>query len=421
MNKVSILMPVYNVKKYLKQSMESILDQTYSDYEVICIDDGSTDGSEIMLDEYAGKYNNVKVIHKANSGYGSSMNIGTEMAEGEYIGILEPDDYVEKNWLFEVMQAFEQNDGLDFVKCDYYDYDNNINKWVKLFGDSKMYNRVLENNEVFSLFYAGHIAHWSAVYRKSFLTENRIKYNETPGASFQDLGMWFLTIVNAKKIMLLDKAFYHYRCDNPDSSMKNPSKVDCTRYECDFIWSHIKDRSDIDKLIPYYTRCRVASTIDTYKRIEEAYRKDYLYRVHDDFCELMLNPCKLNDEDKPVFEALSGDVCKLWEKKSEKISLFHRRIAAYSRICIYGAGNIARFIYRMLDDKERKKLEAFVVSSLKQEEKLGDIPVREFTKEGDTDILYIIGVSARYCGEVMDNLANAGITNIFSFEDRLNE
>ena len=89
MCKVSVLVPVYNVRKYLAQCLDSLAAQTMDDIEFICIDDGSTDGSEKMLDEYAEKDRRFHVIHKANSGYGASMNVGLHAARGEYIGIVE--------------------------------------------------------------------------------------------------------------------------------------------------------------------------------------------------------------------------------------------------------------------------------------------------------------------------------------------
>ena len=84
---VSLLIPVYNVEKYLAECLDSALAQTLSDIEIICIDDGSTDASGAMLDEYAKKDQRVKVIHKQNSGYGASMNRGLDAATGEFVGI----------------------------------------------------------------------------------------------------------------------------------------------------------------------------------------------------------------------------------------------------------------------------------------------------------------------------------------------
>ena len=94
MPKVSIIIPVYNVESYIRTCIDSVLAQSLKDLEIICVDDGSTDSSPAILDDYASKDSRVKVIHKPNRGYGHSMNVGYEAATGEYIGIVESDDYI---------------------------------------------------------------------------------------------------------------------------------------------------------------------------------------------------------------------------------------------------------------------------------------------------------------------------------------
>ena len=98
MAKVSVIVPVYNVQEYLAECMESILTQTLQDIEIICVDDGSTDRCVEMLDDYARQDQRVKVIHKSNTGYGNTMNVGMRAAEGEYIGIVESDDRILPNF-----------------------------------------------------------------------------------------------------------------------------------------------------------------------------------------------------------------------------------------------------------------------------------------------------------------------------------
>ena len=94
MIKVSVIVPVYNVEKYLKKCIDSIIKQTLTDMEIICVDDGSTDSCPEILDEYANLDHRIKVIHKTNAGYGHAVNTGFAYAKGEYIGIVESDDYI---------------------------------------------------------------------------------------------------------------------------------------------------------------------------------------------------------------------------------------------------------------------------------------------------------------------------------------
>ncbi len=97
MPKVSVIVPVYNGEKYLKECLDSILSQTLSDIEIICVNDGSTDGSYDILENYKLKDSRIKIINKPNTGYGNSMNVGIQESQGEFIGIVESDDYVEPN------------------------------------------------------------------------------------------------------------------------------------------------------------------------------------------------------------------------------------------------------------------------------------------------------------------------------------
>ena len=126
MAKVSIIVPTYNVEPYLVECMESITNQTLSDIEIICINDGSTDGSLAILKSYAEKDSRIILVDKENGGYGIGMNIGLEKATGEYIGIVEPDDFVPVNMFGDLYKIASEND-LDFVKADFYRFERASN------------------------------------------------------------------------------------------------------------------------------------------------------------------------------------------------------------------------------------------------------------------------------------------------------
>ena len=111
MSKVSVIIPVYNVEKYLPECLDSVIKQTLKDMEIICVDDGSTDSSGKIIDEYAAKDNRIVVIHKQNGGYGQSCNKGLDIAKGEYVAILEPDDFVDEHMYEDLYNAAKQYDG----------------------------------------------------------------------------------------------------------------------------------------------------------------------------------------------------------------------------------------------------------------------------------------------------------------------
>ena len=115
---ISVLVPCYNVEKYLHQCIDSIIGQTYTDLEIICLNDGSTDSTLDILKEYQIRDKRIVVVDKPNSGYGATMNIGLRMAKGKYIGIVESDDYIEPE-MYEILCKEAEKENLDITKCSY--------------------------------------------------------------------------------------------------------------------------------------------------------------------------------------------------------------------------------------------------------------------------------------------------------------
>jgi len=115
--KVSIIITVYNMEKYIKKCLDSVVNQTYSNIEIILINDGSTDNSEKIIKSYEKEYNNIKVISQVNSGPAIAKNVGLDNANGEYIMILDADDWIENNFIEKLMLIAEENDS-DIVFFD---------------------------------------------------------------------------------------------------------------------------------------------------------------------------------------------------------------------------------------------------------------------------------------------------------------
>ena len=229
MPKVSIVIPTYNVERYLRECLDSVINQTLKDIEIICVDDGATDNSGKILDEYAAKDNRIKVIHKENGGYGKAMNVGLDNATGEYIGIVEPDDWIEPD-MFEVLYDNAVNYNVDCVKSNYLRYSSNKiennNKPVEAFDKSTVYNRKIEplKNKII---FRGGASIWSGIYKKEFLNKHNIRLLPTPGASFQDTSFWIKVLFEIKEIVFISYAGYHYRIDNDNSSVKSDTKIFC--------------------------------------------------------------------------------------------------------------------------------------------------------------------------------------------------
>lgn len=195
MAKVSILIPVYNQENYLEKCMETVRRQTLPDIEIICVNDGSTDRSLAMLKECAAQDARIVLLDGPNGGYGKAMNRALDAAGGEYIGIVEPDDYVPLEMYEDLYKIASEND-LDFVKADFYRFQTDPATgdmqlaYNHLSPDKEDYGKIFNpSQDPKTLLYVMNT--WSGIYRRDFLTKNHIRHNETPGASFQDTGFFF--------------------------------------------------------------------------------------------------------------------------------------------------------------------------------------------------------------------------------------
>lgn len=234
MPKVSVLVPIYNVEKFLHECLDSVQRQTLQDLEIICIDDGSTDGSLKIIEEYAAKDPRFKIITKENSGYGDSMNRGLDAATGEYIGIVESDDWVDPQMFEDLVKIAEEKDA-EVVKSNYYTYYADpkrapiSGRKVKLVHPGEVGRVVRTRDKSHIMFQRPAI--WSAIYRRDFLNDHQIRFLPTPGASFQDTGFGFKVWSQADRATFTDRAYLHYRRDNEASSVSSPGKEMCVAEE----------------------------------------------------------------------------------------------------------------------------------------------------------------------------------------------
>lgn len=292
MPKVSVVIPVYNVEKYLRQCMDSVVNQTLRELEIIAVDDGSTDSSGAILDEYAAADPRVKVIHKANGGYGIGMNTGFDAATGEYIGIVESDDYADPE-MFEILYNRAKSQNLDVVKSGFYYYwsqPEERNEKVVI-ASAVMANRTLcprtefqapmEKVEVFNI----KPTIWSAIYRRDFIRQNHIRFNETPGASYQDAGFNFKVWTCANRIQLLQECFLHYRQDNEASSIHSPGKVYCIADEYREMDRFLREEKPYLRNLVEGVRLAIKydSYMWNYERLTESLAVEFLNFASEDF------------------------------------------------------------------------------------------------------------------------------------------
>ena len=287
---LSLLIPIYNVERYLHECLDSAVAQTLKDIEIICINDGSTDSSPDIIREYMERDARVKMIDKANSGYGDSMNRGLDMARGKYVGILESDDFMARDALEKLVAAAERYDA-DFVKANfdfYWSSPEERREFMELFAakECDMPVHPSDSVDVFSL----KPSIWSAVYRRDFLDRNDIRFLPTPGAAFQDTSFTFKVFALAGTAAYLHDSVLSYRQDNEGSSVNSPNKVHCVNDEYAEIHRWIVDdyaethsSQDVAKLLRFANIIKYDSYMWSYIRLNPKFYAEFLDRMAQEF------------------------------------------------------------------------------------------------------------------------------------------
>ncbi|MCM1115063.1 MAG: glycosyltransferase [Clostridium sp.] len=178
MPEISIIVPVYNVEQYLPRCIESILNQTYKDFELILVNDGSTDNSGNICDEFAKKDKRIAVYHQKNGGVSKARNIGLSKSNGTYIMFCDSDDYVDLNWC-ECLYKLINNDNVDLGLCGYsFVYNDSSNAKDKVIYSNTEY-QIYKRNEFFNLYLSNLInMPWNKIYKKDIILRFHLEFNE---------------------------------------------------------------------------------------------------------------------------------------------------------------------------------------------------------------------------------------------------
>lgn len=273
--KISVLVPICNVEKYLDKCLSSITSQSLKELEIICINDGSKDSSLKIIKKHASVDDRIVVIDKLNSGYGDSMNKGLGVAKGEYIGIVESDDFVDR-MMFEDLYMLAKQYDADLVKSNFNMYWDSPTR--KVYFNNLSIDNIIDDKEVArDHIFWGMPAIWSAIYKKSWLLDKKIKFLSTPGASYQDTSFNFKTAVSAKNIVITSKAYLNYRQDNANSSVKNASmeKVYLLHKEWEEVEKYLKANHYMSTFSKYYNTLKFNGYAWNYMRISNIDRKSY--------------------------------------------------------------------------------------------------------------------------------------------------
>lgn len=287
MPQISVLIPIFNVEKYLRECLDSVVNQTFRDLEIICINDGSTDGSLPIIEEYARRDPRIVIIDKANSGYGDSMNHGLDRATGEYIAVVESDDWAELD-MFEKLYELARGNAAEVVKSEFFSYYTDPKKQA-LNGLKSGLLREDETGRVIDPHHNVHIffqqpSIWTAIYRADFLREHGIDFLPTPGASYQDTAFNFKVWAAATRVVFTREAYLHYRRDSEGSSVNDPGKTFCIADEYAEIERYLRERiAEPSELLKLMRMCKWGGYDWNIQRLNARLAADFIRHASEEF------------------------------------------------------------------------------------------------------------------------------------------
>ncbi len=224
---ISVIIPTYNAEAHLDQALASVREQTYPHLQILCVNDGSTDGSLAILRRHGEADGRITIVDKPNGGYGSACNAGLDEAQGEWISIVEPDDYLDPA-MYERMLTFATGlhgrtaegpgaaaaEGPDIIKTPYWrlvdaDTPEEAQRPCHYAGQVKPARQPFAITEA-SILLRYHPSIWSALYRHAFLEDHAIRFPEAPGSAWTDNPFLARTLLQGE-IAYLDEPFYYYR------------------------------------------------------------------------------------------------------------------------------------------------------------------------------------------------------------------
>ena len=284
--KVSILMPSLNVSGFISQCMNSVVSQTLEDIEIICIDAGSTDGTWEILQEFANQDNRIRLIQSDKKSYGYQMNLGLNAAKGDYIGIVETDDWAD-SVMFEKLYSAAEDNRADVAFSNYFQYSASEDEKSVFFENLAgcTYNKLINGTDDNFHLFLNNPAIWTGLYKREFLKNNQICFNETPGAAYQDSSFYLIVCTTASSIYLLKEAFLHYRIDNENSSVKSAGKIYAICDEMHFYENYVHQFCDEKKYMPICARVKFGKYLWNYNRISGKYQKEFLNKIRAEFTQ----------------------------------------------------------------------------------------------------------------------------------------
>ena len=405
---VSIIIPVYNTGKYLGECLDSVLKQTYSDIEVICVDDASTDNALLILEKYAAQDNRLQIIRKkVNEGPSSARNTGFSMAKGKYLYFLDSDDYIELNAVEELYKYAE----IFLTDCIY--FNSRVISEAETFGvgpnlkyglrdaNKKVFDgvtlfKLLNKNRVYDSVV------WRQFWRRNYLVENKLEFMEEMRTS-EDVPFSIKAMLGSQRAMIVDEVYHTYR--KREGSITTESSltklVSLFKGYClilDF-WKNNHYDNQTNEFLNERLKQMLINAKRIYKKVKREVNRNYFSGI-----------------EQHLFETL---VIQEYEQylnmvDAEKI----KEICKFKYVIVYGAYLYAAEVVEMLERKGVRITSLAVTQMHEKAEGIGEIPIHEirdlcYMKD---NAIVILGIRERNRQDVIRTLEKYGFMNYISLD-----
>lgn len=298
MVKVSVVVAVYNVEDYLEECLNSLTNQTLTDIEIICVNDGSSDNSLKILEQYAKKDSRIQVYSQENQGHAVATNVGMTYATGDYLYLMDSDDVIKEKTLELAYNKATECD-VDFVIFKAINYDNDEDKYFETISYSmdEVYNRV--KDEIFSyddvkdLIFTLSVTPWSKLYKRSLITENNIVFPE--GLIFDDNVFFWEVLFNSEKIAFLNEFLFIRRFYSTSSTRKGDLRFLDSIEINDLIWEVFKKYGHFEDHRNELYNSRVSSIYNRFTKIKIEYKNIFFQEMKKSFMKILENELLFDD------------------------------------------------------------------------------------------------------------------------------
>ena len=302
--KVSVIIPVYNAEPYLRECLDSVISQTLHEIEIICINDGSTDGSLAILEEYVAKDSRLKILSQENKGAGTARNEGIKIAEGEYLSFLDADDIFKKTLLEKTYRKAKKSNA-DIVAFNFCRFDNQSRKITKVHWKFKKKYFPLKYPFSYkdvpqSIFKVLRNEAWNKIFKRELIISNDIKFHEIKSSN--DLFFTWCAVFNAEKIDIEDKRLvYLRRGHNTNIQSNNDSNILDFYYAFWHLREYLKSVNKYENIMQQFGNYFLANVMYNLFSLKEVGQFNFLY---DRLKELILSDFVYDENDNDYYSVL---------------------------------------------------------------------------------------------------------------------